>query len=271
MSSFSSLYNRIYEHNAKNSEYITNFRKNPYSYVKARYYFFTANIIVYLLQNINFNPRLISFFYILQGFIAMILLNVENQTLNLVAIFLFFSKGTLDWADGHYARLKNQTSLTGHILDIYGARLNSVFFLISLGFYQYLKYENIYFLFMVILLPIFMLGYFEKYAYQLIFNNFGLNKFIKNSSKKKFNPGKDNKFFKVKYLFLNILDDRSRSIDFILLCLIIEIYFEFKISYILFFFIFVKWLIIWLYSLFFHTSMYWAENIISQKEKDIFK
>ena len=82
---------------------------------------------------------------------------------------------------------------------------------------------------MVILLPIFMLGYFEKYAYQLIFNNFGLNKFIKNSSKKKFNPGKDNKFFKVKYLFLNILDDRSRSIDFILLCLIIEIYFEFKI------------------------------------------
>ena len=82
MVSFSNLYKKIYEHNSKNSDYINNFKKNPYSYLKARYYFFTANLIVYSIQKFDFNPRVISFFYIIQGFIAMILLNINNIVLS---------------------------------------------------------------------------------------------------------------------------------------------------------------------------------------------
>tara|TARA_B100001057_G_scaffold446114_1_gene484388 strand:+ start:20989 stop:21813 length:825 start_codon:yes stop_codon:yes gene_type:complete len=274
MVTFSKLYKKIYEHNSKNSDYINNFKKNPYSYIKARYYFITANLIVYYVQNYNFNPRLISFLYIFQGIIAMIFLNFNNIILNMTALFLFFSKGTLDWSDGHYARLKNKTSITGHILDVYGARLNSTFFLIGFGFYQYQKYNNDIFIYMVILIPLLTLGYFEKYAYQLMFINLKKNKLEKTilDKNKKNKPNVIDKHYKkYKKYFINFLDDRSRTIDLILLFLLIEIIYNFSFTFIIFFIIFFKWLVIWLFSLFFHTTDNWSEKIILNKENEIDK
>ncbi len=273
MASFQDLYKKVYQHNLNSSEYIGDFTRNPYSYLKARYYFFSANIIVYAIQNFDFNPRFLTFIYIFQGFLAMVLLNVENIYLKLLALFLFFSKGTFDWADGHYARLKNKTSLTGHIIDIYGARLNSVFFLIGLGLFQYQKYNNEYFIYMLIFLPLLMFGYLEKYSYQIIFNklnNIDLNNNISNKSKKIsysfFSYIKKNKKF-----FINILDDRSRTVDLILLILLLELFYNIYISYIFFVAIFIKWSLIWFYSLIFHSSENWAEKILIKKNEEIKK
>ncbi len=266
MSSFSNLYKKIYEHNAQSSDYISNFIKNPYSYLKARYYFITANTIVYLIQNLNFNPRYITFIYIIQGFVAMILLNLDNIYIKLIAIFLIFSKGTFDWADGHYARIKNKTSLTGHILDIYGARLNSVFFIIGLGYYQYVKYENEIFIYIIIFIPLFMFGYLEKYAYQIIFDKLEIKQTQKNTIQSK--SVKRNLFsfiIKHKNYILNILDDRSRTVDLILFFIILEIFYKIEITYIFFILIFIKWFLIWTFSLLYHSSTNWSENIIKEK------
>ncbi len=274
MYSFYDLYKKVHKHNLDNSEYIGNFLANPYSYLKARYYFLTANFIVYAIQNLDFNPRYLTFIYILQGFLAMILLNVENIYLNLLSLFLFFSKGTFDWADGHYARLKNKTSLTGHIIDIYGARLNSVFFLIGLGLFQYQKYYNDYFLYMLIFLPIFMFGYLEKYSYQIIFNklnNIELDVNIDTDKTKKISSGFFGSINNYRHYFINFLDDRSRTVDLIILILFIELYSNINFSYIFFILIFIKWALIWFYSLIFHSSNNWSEKILIKKNREIKK
>ena len=48
-----------------------------------------------------------------------------------------FSKGVVDWADGHLARLKKKQSLSGHILDVFGARVHSIAFFTALGFINF--------------------------------------------------------------------------------------------------------------------------------------
>ena len=60
----------------------------------------------------------------------------------------------MDWADGFFARLKQKTSLTGHVLDVYGAAINSLAFVISLGIYNYYLFgENALFLFTLFIYP----------------------------------------------------------------------------------------------------------------------
>ena len=64
-----------------------------------------------------------------------ILLSIPNLYLNIVGIIIFFNKGILDWSDGHLARIKYKSTIKGHILDVYGAYLNSIGFNIGLGFF----------------------------------------------------------------------------------------------------------------------------------------
>ena len=50
-------------------------------------------------------------------------------------VIFFLLKTTLDNCDGHIARVTNQVSLKGGILDDYGAHINSLGFWAGLGFY----------------------------------------------------------------------------------------------------------------------------------------
>ena len=78
-------------------------------------------------------PNLVTLFYGLGG----ICFSIPNIYFNLFGVIIFFSKGILDWSDGHLAILKYYPTLTGHLLDIYGARLNSISLTIGLGFFTF--------------------------------------------------------------------------------------------------------------------------------------
>ncbi len=154
MKSFQDLYHYQLEYNLKRMPYVGDFKRNPYSFLKARYYMFFSTAIVFILQKTSVHPNNITKLYIFSGFLSATLLAVPVNTAHFFAIFLIFSKGILDWADGFFARLKGKASLTGHVLDIYGANINSITFIVSLGIYQYFYFnESIFFLMTLFIYP----------------------------------------------------------------------------------------------------------------------
>ena len=118
----------IFNHQFKRFPYLNKFKENPYTYLKARYYMYCSVLLVYYLVKSRITPNMVTIAYALCGIIGGVLLSVPNVNCNIAGIIIFFNKGILDWSDGHLARIKYKTSLKGHILDVYGAYVNSIGF-----------------------------------------------------------------------------------------------------------------------------------------------
>ena len=83
----------------------------------------------------------------------------------------------------------------------------------------------------------------------------------KNSKLAKLEKSNLRKFYN---LFLNIFDDRARSVDLIILLFLIETIFDFKLIEYVFYFLIFKHLIIVFVSLFVYSNSEWLENKINK-------
>ena len=92
-------------------------------------------------------------------------------------------------------------------------------------------------------------------------------------SLKKKNKEEDiNENIKVKYpkwikYFKKFLDDRSRNVDFILLVIIIDIYYNYQLTFYLFLIIFLRILIRFILTFFFGVKSKWAELFVEDLKK----
>ncbi len=265
----------IFKHQFKRFPYFNKFRENPYTYIKARYYMYCSVLLVYFLIKSRITPNMVTVAYGLCGIVGGVLLAVPNLNCNIIGIIVFFNKGILDWSDGHLARIKYKTTLKGHILDVYGAHLNSIGFNIGLGFfvlnqtgYELLVYPIATIAFLYGGLPT-LLGK------NIILDELRTNK-IKNmitkhnidDSSKKNNP----KYNKTKYpkwiiYFKGFLDDRARSVDFILLVMIIDINFNYNFSLYLFLLVYMKNLFRFLLIFFNGVKSNWPESTVIDIKK----
>tara|TARA_B100001027_G_scaffold211049_1_gene178831 strand:+ start:132 stop:950 length:819 start_codon:yes stop_codon:yes gene_type:complete len=262
MESIASLYRQQIEYNISRTPYIGDFKKNPYSYLKARYYVFFSSLILYFIQNKNFNPNLITKTYIIFGFIGAIFLSIPQLWALSIAIFLIFSKGILDWADGSYARLKNKESLTGHILDLYGAVIHSLTFFIGIGFYEFFFHDkNIIFLATLFIYPFCYGTLLTKFSSQYILEELSNFKGEANKDILESTENVKKKYPKTFYFFSNFLDDRSRTVDFVLLLILIENLGGPSLSWIFFAGLNIKWIIIWVGSFLISSKNKSADNI----------
>ncbi|GAI05541.1 unnamed protein product, partial [marine sediment metagenome] len=144
-----------YEYNCGLYPYLNEWRKNPYTWLKARFYMEAGALLVYFLLKTKINPNTVTIIYGLLGLVGGILLAIPiNQTI-LIAILIFFLKGILDWSDGHLARIRGQTSITGDILDPYGALLGALGLQMGLGFYVAQKSDMAIFYYLIPLIPFF--------------------------------------------------------------------------------------------------------------------
>jgi phosphatidylglycerophosphate synthase len=125
--------------------------KSPYTFVKHHFNMELAAILVYLLQWTGIHPNFITYTYLLFGLFGGILLVTKNKLCVLISLVLFFTKGILDWADGHYARLVGKTSLAGEDLDRMCGTVTTVSFYAGLAVYLFNR-ESIFFLLMPLLL-----------------------------------------------------------------------------------------------------------------------
>ena len=199
--------------------------RSPYTFLKSIYYIETASLFLFITQKIIKSPNFVTILYILVGTFGAFLINHNDINIFYIGIFMVFTKGTFDWADGALARRLNKTSFLGHALDVYGAHFNDTAFRIAFCYYVIQNHTNYEFIFPILafILSITKFNLFCDFQY---FKDEQLKKkisYIKTFSKKKFNK-KNSKFFifKIYYDFISFLDARARSIDFLLLILFID-------------------------------------------------
>ena len=164
------------------------------------------------------------------------------------------------------------------MLDPYGAYMNTIGFQSGIGFYLANTYNENYFLYMAFLIPFCYAVRFKNYAYYSLLNEFIENRKrldashpaknntddIKNSKLSKLEKSKLRKFYNI---FLNIFDDRARSVDTIILLFLFESLFNFKVIEYVFYFLVFKHLVIVLVSLLVYSNNRWLESKINNIRK----
>ncbi len=88
---------------------LDDFKSNPYTYLKWKFYFFTTCPILYLLIRTEIKPNHVSLFYAFFGILTLFFLGFpsENKVYIYIGLLLAFTKTIFDACDGFLARLKN--------------------------------------------------------------------------------------------------------------------------------------------------------------------
>jgi phosphatidylglycerophosphate synthase len=263
-----------YDYHKEKFPYLFDFIRNPYSFLKARFYMENSAILVWLLLKTNIKPNTVSVIYGLAGIATGILLSIPNNYTIFIALVIAFNKGILDWSDGHLARVTGRTSMTGHILDIYGATLNSLGLQIGLGLYVANRTEVFFYYYLVILLLFFRSASLLFFSRNVLFDEISNQNTVSNY-KKNFDENDDSELNvnnsvnlnekKYIYYLSNFLDDRARSVDFICLIILLDLFSLVNISWILFLLIVIKYFIIFTGGFYKVARGGWAENEISNK------
>lgn len=251
------LRTRNYEDRKKRSNFfevdINDWKKNPYSFLKAIIYIELSTILAFFFQYTFLTANHISLMYCISGVVAGLLLITGSDAIMIAGLIIFFLKGTFDWTDGLIARIKNETSSVGHILDTWGSHIGTISLISSLGIYCYNSSNNNLYLFLTITILFLRIIDFKLFAYHQLFYellNDDINFEIKKDKKDK-NLKKKNSFI---VLFIkNFMDDRARTIDLICFLIFLEIIFQYEIfSKIIFFLYLIKTVILFIGIIYFY-------------------
>jgi len=235
-----------YNYHSEKFPYVDDWKRNPYTFLKARFYMEASAILVYLLLKTKIKPNTVTIVYGLAGILGGILLSIPLKVTIMLALFIFFAKGILDWSDGHLARVTGQTSITGHVLDSYGALLNDLGLQMGLGFYVAFRTGSHVFYYLIPLIPFFFAAKLKTFSEIILFTELLKKKFLKDSLQKNADVGtthttsentKDNVLGKHKKYYENfsaVLDARARNVDIICLLILIEMFSSVSITWIIF-------------------------------------
>ena len=235
-----------YDYHAEKFPFLNNWKRNPYTFLKSRFYMEMSAILVFFLLKTRIKPNTITVLYALSGIVGGILLAVALKTTCIIALIIFFTKGILDWSDGHLARITGQTSVTGHVLDVYGAFLNDLSLQTGLGFYVAAKTGNDLFYYLIPLIPFFYAAKLTTFSEIVIYEELSKKGFVESLKHKPLDDsnthktlenvktGSLGKYRKCYELFSMFLDARARSVDFICLLILIELFTNISVTWIIF-------------------------------------
>ena len=263
------LFLQQYKHNSNEFPYYNDWLKAPYTWLKGQFYMIFSAILVFLLLKTNIKPNTITIIYIFSGILCMILLSIPKEETIIIALVIAFSKGILDWSDGHLARITGQTSQGGHILDIYGGMINELAFYTGLGFYITAHTGRLDFYLLIPLYPLMMASKLIPFSKSVLFDKISSKSVIENvvndyeiSAK---SSSENSAILKLKTLLSETLNGRSRSIDLVCLIILLELLYPINISWIIFLILLAKHAFIFLGSVWMFCKGDWAENQIKNK------
>ena len=273
----SELRKQQYEHNIGGYPFIDDWKRNPYTFIKARFYMEISAVLVYWFLKFNIKPNTITMLYISCGIVGGVLLAIPENITIYIAIFIFvLLKTTLDNCDGHIARVTNRVSFTGGILDDYGALINSLGFWTGLGFYLAHFSGMMIFYYLIPLLLFFFAADLYSYSSLQIVQHAALrSKEILSVNKSNLESVTRPKYRLMRGIiyiyekFANILresfpDDRARTTDLVCLLIFLELNGGIFISWIIFILFLLKKFILFTYSLYANINKSWAENIVNK-------
>ena len=274
--------NTQYSHHKKDSLEnfqvdLDDFKSNPYTFLKWRFYLEASSLLLYFLVRTNIKPNHITLFYTFLGILTLFLMALpsENKIFLYSGLFIAFTKTIIDACDGYIARLKNQKSTSGFVLDPYGAYINAIGFQSGIGFYLAYAYDDNFFLYLVFLIPFCYAIRFKTYSYSFILNEIIENKNLidsrhpSNKNRQITNNSfllklKKSNLKKIYDLLNNIFDDRARSVDLIILLFFVEINLDLRLIEFIFYYLIIRHLITVFVSLFIYSNNEWLENKINK-------
>lgn len=209
---------------------IYDWKKNPYSCLKARVYIELSTILAFFFQQTPMTANHISLIYCSSGIFAGVLLATNIDTMMVFGLIIFFLKGSIDWTDGLLARIKNQTSSIGHILDTWGSHIGTISLISSLGIYCFNNTDNNIYLFLTILILFLKIIDFKLFAYHQLFHELINNEIsfeIKKNVQVQSNKLKVREILFISFL-KNFMDDRARTVDLVCFLIYLEIIFQYN-------------------------------------------
>ncbi|MBF0444331.1 MAG: CDP-alcohol phosphatidyltransferase family protein, partial [Magnetococcales bacterium] len=204
-----------YDYHLKHFPYLHDYRHHPYTFLKAKFYMDASAILIFALLKTRITPNTLTVIYGLAGVVGGVLLAIPHPLAVQVGLLLFFTKGILDWSDGHYARITGQTTLRGHVLDMYGAHLGALGLQIGLGFFVTWRNElyTTPLLVLVVLIPFFYAARLTFFADAAILKDVldGKLKSIKVLKDSNTKLDSQTSFRRIYQIISSFLDDRARS------------------------------------------------------------
>jgi phosphatidylglycerophosphate synthase len=235
MINFSIIRSQIYKEVFPAYNHLIN-AQSPYTFIKSIYYIETASLFLFMTQKIIKSPNFITFLYALTGVMGAFLLHSSQEALFYIGIFMVFTKGTFDWADGPLARRLDKTSFIGHALDAYGAFVSDSAFRVAFVYYTLRYYPELmpWFPIIAFVLLITRFNLFSGFMYyqkNTPHSLAKLNKIKKSESDKSLKRSyKKSEWY---YRYIAILDSRARSVDSLLLILLIDTIFDYDLTILL--------------------------------------
>lgn len=248
-------------------------KRNPYTYFKTRYYIELGTIFTFLFIRFNISANFITLIYAFLGPFAAILISTKSNSLIIVGAIIFFNRGILDWVDGYWASYKKQTSYKGKLLDNYGGVIGLLSLNTGLGIFSFNSTENHIFLYLTIIMLFIHSNLIREYSSSVILRDVAANKIevkkflVKGPESKSENAAK--KYLKilpnaVLNIFLNIFDGRSRSVDLLMALIILDLIYKTKIIPLAFLLIFLRSTLHYLADLYIFLKGEWLENFFDK-------
>jgi len=294
MKTISELRKDIYDYNRKYFSYLfTQWKWYSYRKLKMIICINTAPVLVYLCMKLGIPPNAVTVVYALMGVLGGVFLAFPVKWVVLVGILFFFFRPFLDWTDGLLARETKRTSITGDILDNYGAYAGWVPLWAGLGLYAAEKFASagtllsgasvatIFFCLAPVIPTLFAINILIsvkiRFYDDLLIKSFREylkrgNESTRIASEK--NPDSTIQYSRIKKIFNSIdmiFEHNTRTVDLICLIILLELFLPFFISWAIFL-AFLVWQIIYFIASFYLVARGgWAEKELKDKLEQINK
>lgn len=268
----------IYDHNRKRFPYIFDeWKWYSYRKFKATLYMEVAPWLAYLFMKAKVRPNTVTVVYAVMGILGGIFLAIPIKWFILAGIIFFFFRPFLDWSDGLLARATNQTSITGDVLDPYGALTGWVALWAGMGLYVASKSGEVIFFYLTPIIPSIFALNIILFGQSRLYDNH-IVEAIRNYIPKKQNNDmmligansdlvtKYPRIAKIMRTIGKIFEHNARTVDLICLVILLELLLpDFFISWILFL-AFLVWQIVFFLAQFYRVAHGgWAEKELQEK------
>ena len=263
-----------YDDLKKRFPYVFKWKWYSYRRFKLKLYVEAGCFLAFWLIKLRVTPNYITVVYALMGLCGGILLSVPSRTTVFIALFFYYFRGIIDWADGIVARVNKQTSISGTVLDSYGAHIGWISLWVGLGIYLGHSASPIFYYLAPIIPALFAADLYSNARDTFIHNNL-LQKASNNKSvnvKQSIQDVSTNNPVKnIKTFIDKIFEHNARTVDIIVFMILFELITSCKIVWI-FYSAFLFWqTVVFIIRLLMLTRGGWAEEELDKLRKIIYK
>mgnify|MGYP001248871809 CR=1 FL=1 len=202
-----------------------NWLKSPYTCFKIRLYIELSSIIIYFLQNTKIKSNDVTFIYVFLSFLGGICLAFNDSKIIIFGILVLFFKVVVDSADGLLATVKYKPTIKGAALDSWGGTVSANSFIFGFGIYCFNFTNNVIFLYIVVLIIFLKSIDLKKDISMYLINILNEGYIFKNKKK-------NTKTFKKSKKSIGIIENffkhgfnyHGKTLDFIFLIILFELY-----------------------------------------------